>query len=184
MSLFTPEADLRCVNWIKLLLMPQSLIWYKSPKIVTKFTRGKILSFFNIGYNMTHTLGSLARWPIAFQSRIMCKYCFCLKSGAVLALNLLKKRLFCQHTLIFLKYITHYNCAMAAILMTSLLGSDAEFRWANWLKLLKYPKVKFYKGSPKIVTKFTRDHFFGPFNIDYILCSVISKQLNTAQLNF
>ena len=25
-SLFTPEADLRCVNWIKLLLMPQSLI--------------------------------------------------------------------------------------------------------------------------------------------------------------
>ena len=25
-SLFTPEADLRCVHWIKSLLMPQSLI--------------------------------------------------------------------------------------------------------------------------------------------------------------
>ena len=90
-SVFTTEADLRCVNWIKLLLMAQSLIWYRSPKIVTKFTRGKILSFFDIGYNVTHVLGSWARWPIAFQGRIMCKYCFCLKSRAVLALKLFKK---------------------------------------------------------------------------------------------
>ena len=44
-SLLTPEAELRCVNWIKSLLMPQSLIRYSSPKIVTKFTQGQILSF-------------------------------------------------------------------------------------------------------------------------------------------
>ena len=67
---------------------------------------GQNFVLFDIGYNVAHALGSWARWPIAFQSRIMCKYCFCLKSRAVLALNLLKKkRLFCQHTLIFLKYI-------------------------------------------------------------------------------
>ena len=44
-SLFTPKADLRYVNRIKLLLMLQSLIWYKSPKIVTEFTGDQILSF-------------------------------------------------------------------------------------------------------------------------------------------
>ena len=62
---------------------------------------------------------------------------------------------------------THYNCAMAAILMTSLLGPDAELRWANWLKLLQIPQSLILYRSPKIVTKFTRDHFFGPFDIDY-----------------
>ena len=57
---------------------------------------------------------------------------------------------------------------MAAILMTSLLGPDAELRWANWLKLLQIPQSLILYRSPKIVTKFTRDHFFGPFDIDYI----------------
>ena len=56
---------------------------------------------------------------------------------------------------------------MAAILMTSLLGPDAELRWANWLKLLQIPQSLILYRSPKIVTKFTRDHFFGPFDIDY-----------------
>ena len=56
---------------------------------------------------------------------------------------------------------------MAAILMTSLLGPDAELRWANWLKLLQIPQSLILYRSPKIVTKFTRDHCFGPFDIDY-----------------
>ena len=56
---------------------------------------------------------------------------------------------------------------MAAILMTSLLGPDAELRWANWLKLLKIQKSLILYRSPKIVTKFTRNNFFGPFDIDY-----------------
>ena len=56
---------------------------------------------------------------------------------------------------------------MAAILMTSLLGPDAELRWANWLKLLQIPQSLILYRSPKIVTKFTRDHSFGPFDIDY-----------------
>ena len=51
--------------------------------------------------------------------------------------------------------------------MTSLLGPDAELRWANWLKLLQIPQSFILYRSPKIVTKFTRDHFFGPFDIDY-----------------
>ena len=57
---------------------------------------------------------------------------------------------------------------MVAILMTSLLGPDAELRWANWLKLLQIPQSSILCRSPKIVTKFTRDHFFGPFDIDYV----------------
>ena len=56
---------------------------------------------------------------------------------------------------------------MAAMLMTSLLGPDAELRWANWLKLLQIPQSLILYRSPKIVTKFTRDHFLGPFDIDY-----------------
>ena len=52
--------------------------------------------------------------------------------------------------------------------MTSLLGPDAELRWANWLKLLQIPQSLILYRSPKIVTKFTRDHFFGPFDIDYL----------------
>ena len=56
---------------------------------------------------------------------------------------------------------------MAAILMTSLLGPDAELRWAIWLKLLQIPQSLILYRSPKIVTKFTRDRFFGPFDIDY-----------------
>ena len=56
---------------------------------------------------------------------------------------------------------------MAAILMTSLLGPDAELRWANWLKLLQISQSLILYRSPKIVTKFTWDHFFGPFDIDY-----------------
>ena len=56
---------------------------------------------------------------------------------------------------------------MAAILMTSLLGPDAELRWANWLKLLQILQILTLYRSPKIVTKFTRDYFFGPFDIDY-----------------
>ena len=54
---------------------------------------------------------------------------------------------------------------MAAILMTSLFGPDAELRWG--LKLLQIPQSLILYRSPKIVTKFTRDHFFGPFDIDY-----------------
>ena len=56
---------------------------------------------------------------------------------------------------------------MAAILMTPLLRPDAELRWANWLELLQIPQSLILYRSPKIVTKFTRDHFFGPFDIDY-----------------
>ena len=57
---------------------------------------------------------------------------------------------------------------MVAILMTSLIGPNAELRWANWLKLLQIPQSSILYRSPKIVTKFTRDHFFGPFDIDYV----------------
>ena len=46
---------------------------------------------------------------------------------------------------------------MAAILLTSLLGLDAELRWANWFKLLHMTQSLFWYRSPKIVTKFTRD---------------------------
>ena len=38
-SLLGPDAKLRWANWFKLLHMTQSLFWYRSPKIVTKFTR-------------------------------------------------------------------------------------------------------------------------------------------------
>ena len=68
---------------------------------------------------------------------------------------------------------------MAAILMTSLLGPDAELRWANWLKLLQIPQSLILYRSPKIVTKFTRDHFFGPFDIDYKKCLETIGQLVT-----
>ena len=47
----------------------------------------------DICLNVIHTLCAWARWPIAFQSRILCKYCFCFKSGVVLALKLLTKTL-------------------------------------------------------------------------------------------
>ena len=67
---------------------------------------------------------------------------------------------------------------MAAILMTSLLGPDAELRWANWLKLLQIPQSLILYRSPKIVTKFTRDHFFGPFDIDYVFNSKKSVLVN------
>ena len=60
---------------------------------------------FDICYNVTHVLYSWARRPIAFQSRILCKYCFCLKSGAVLALNLLTKTFILPTYFDFLKYI-------------------------------------------------------------------------------
>lgn len=33
----SPDADLRWVNWLKLLHMPHSLIQYRSPKIVKQF---------------------------------------------------------------------------------------------------------------------------------------------------
>ena len=38
-SLLRPDAELRWANWLKLLQTPQSLILYRSSKIVTKFTR-------------------------------------------------------------------------------------------------------------------------------------------------
>ena len=66
---------------------------------------------------------------------------------------------------------------MAAILVTSLLGPDAEFRWANWLKLLLIPQSLILYRSPKIVTKFTRDHFFGPFDIDYFKSNDFCKYI-------
>ena len=66
---------------------------------------------------------------------------------------------------------------MAAILMTSLLRPDAELRWANWLKLLQIPQSLILYRSPKIVTKFTRDHFFGPFDIDYYYLFVTTHYL-------
>ena len=46
---------------------------------------------------------------------------------------------------------------MVAILMTSLLGPDAELRWANWFKLLHMTQSLFWYRSPKIVKTFTRD---------------------------
>ena len=64
---------------------------------------------------------------------------------------------------------------MTAILMTSLLGPDAELRWANWLKLFQIPQSLILYRSPKIVMKFTRDHFFGPFDIDYKICSLQTR---------
>ena len=51
----------------------------------------------------------------------------------------------------------YISSPMAAILMTSLLGPDAELRWANWFKLLHMTQSLFWYRSPKIVTKFTRD---------------------------
>ena len=69
---------------------------------------------------------------------------------------------------------------MADILMTSLLGPDAELRWANWLKLLQIPQSLILYRSPKIVTKFTRDHFFGPFDIDYY----IDTQVEGVKINW
>ena len=38
-SLLGPDVELRLANWFKLFHMTQSLFWYRSPKIVTKFTR-------------------------------------------------------------------------------------------------------------------------------------------------
>ena len=46
---------------------------------------------------------------------------------------------------------------MAAILMMSLLGPDAELRRANWFILLHMTQSLFWYRSPKIETKFTRD---------------------------
>ena len=51
----------------------------------------------------------------------------------------------------------YISSTMAAILMTSFLGPDAELRWANWFKLLHMTQSLFWYRSPKIVTKFTRD---------------------------
>ena len=51
----------------------------------------------------------------------------------------------------------YISSTMAAILMTSLLGPDAELRWANWFKLFHMTQRLFWYRSPKIVTKFTRD---------------------------
>ena len=51
----------------------------------------------------------------------------------------------------------YISSTMVAILMTSLLGPDAELRWANWLKWLHMTQSLFWYRSPKIVTKFTRD---------------------------
>ena len=57
-----------------------------------------------------------------------------------MALNLLTKTFILPTYFDFFKIHTHYNCAMAAILMTSLLGPDAELRWGDWLKLLQIPQ--------------------------------------------
>ena len=38
---------------------------------------------------------------------------------------------------------------MVAILMTSLLGPDAELRWANWFKLFHMTQSLFWYRSPK-----------------------------------
>ena len=70
---------------------------------------------------------------------------------------------------------------MAAMLMTSLLGPDAELRWANWLKLLQIPQSLILYRSPKIVTKFTRDHFLGPFDIDYQGLHCLLRQLCSSE---
>ena len=51
----------------------------------------------------------------------------------------------------------YISSTMAAILMTSLLGPDAELRLANWFKLFHMTQSLFWYRSPKIVTKFTRD---------------------------
>ena len=107
-SLFTPEADLRYVNWIKSLLMP-----------------------FRHMLQSDLSLLLMGKMVYCIQSRILFKYCFCLKSGAVLVLNLLSKTFILPTYFDFSEIHMHYNCAMAAILMTSLCGPDAELRWAN-----------------------------------------------------
>ena len=55
---------------------------------------------------------------------------------------------------------------MTAILMTSLLGSDAELRWMNWLGLLQILQSLIRDRSPKSHEIYTGP-FFGPFDIDY-----------------
>ena len=116
---------------------------------------------------MTHALCSWARWPIAFQRRILCKYCVYLKSGAVLALYILTKTFILPTYFVFSKIHTHFKCAMTAILMTSLLGPDAELRWANWLKLLQIPQSLILYRSPKNRHEIYTGPFFGPFHLDY-----------------
>ena len=167
-SQFTPEADIRCMNWIKLLLMSQSLTWYRSPRIATKFTRDQMFVPFHIHYNVDHTLGSWASCTLAFQNRFLCKYCFWIKSEAVLALNLLKKRLFCHHTLIFLKRIR--------IIIVRL----PPFRWRHysdqtrnsdgWTIIVEIvantPKCNFIKVTENR-HEIYKGPLFGPFDIDY-----------------
>ena len=56
---------------------------------------------------------------------------------------------------------------MAAILMTSLLGADAELSWANRLKLLQTPQSLILYRSPKS-SRNLHGTIFGAFDIDYI----------------
>ena len=74
---------------------------------------------------------SQASWPIAFLYRCLCKYCFCVQSGALGTLNLFKTPFILPTYFDFYVIHPHFNFRMAAILMTSLLGLDTELRWAN-----------------------------------------------------
>ena len=68
-----------------------NLILFADPRKSSQNLHGANFVLFDICYNVTHALCSWTRWPIAFPSKILCKYCFCLNSGAVLALNQLTK---------------------------------------------------------------------------------------------
>ena len=59
---------------------------------------------------------------------------------------------------------------MAAILMTSLLGPDAELSWANWLKLLQIPQ-----GVAKNRHEIYTGPFFWPIRHRLFLGSVLSN---------
>ena len=100
----------------------------------------------------------LKKWSTSFP--------FCLTSN-----QLNKDEKIISSNKLSLKYCFKYDVlyvyirsTMAAILMTSLLGQDAELRWANWFKLFHMTQSLFHMTqslfwyrSPKTVTKFTRD---------------------------
>ena len=54
---------------------------------------------------------------------------------------------------------------MAAILMTSLLGPDAELRWANWFKLLHMTQSFFGIGHEMPIRhRLVNLYFYEPMN--------------------
>ena len=88
-SLFTPRSGSQVCELDKIVANASKfyLIYFAENR--HEIYTGPNFVLFDICCNVTHAFCAWARWPIAFQRRILRNYCFCLKSGVVLALNLL-----------------------------------------------------------------------------------------------